>query len=113
MDADLYRLKPLLAYFGNMPVSENDEMRVLQYQAHRRRLLRRPATVDSEVGTLKHVLKEGRKQGANPCTPEVERTRQVPRTVKSQQTRWCGSFSGFRLDYACYSHSWQRQDAAG
>jgi integrase len=80
--ADLYRLKPLLTYFGDVVVSEIDETRVLQYQAHRRRLRRRPATINSEVGTLKHILKEGRKRGAIPSVPEVERIRQALRTVE-------------------------------
>ncbi len=82
LDADLYRLKPLLTYFGDVPVSEIDETRVLEYQAHRRRLQRRPATINSEIGTLKHILKEGRKRGAIPSVPEVERIRQTPRNVE-------------------------------
>jgi integrase len=82
LGADLYRLKPLIAYFGNEAVSAIDETRVLQYQAHRRRLRRRPATINSEVGTLKHILKEGKKRGAIPSVPEVERIRQAPRNVE-------------------------------
>src|SRR5207248_5688746 len=69
--ADLYRLKPLLAYFGVDPASTIDERTVLQYQAHRSRMRRQPATINSEVGTLKHILKEGRKRGAA-IVPEIE-----------------------------------------
>ena len=79
--ADLYRLKPLLAYFAADPASAIDETRVLRYQAHRSRMRRQPATINSEVGTLKQILKEGRKRGAA-IVPEIERIRQIPRKVE-------------------------------
>jgi integrase len=71
-EADQHRLKPLLCYLGNVSVSLLDENRMLAYQNHRLRMGRRPATINSEVGTLKHILKEGIKRGAIAAVPEIE-----------------------------------------
>lgn len=81
LGADQYRLKVLLTYFGNDLASSVGEREMLEYQDHRLREGRRPATVNSEVGTLKHILKEGTKQGAIATVPEIERIPQRPKAV--------------------------------
>jgi integrase len=81
LDADQYRLKPLLSYLGDVPVSSLDESRMLGYQQHRLWQGRRPATINSEVGTLKQILKEGVKQGAILAVPEIEHIPQGRRRV--------------------------------
>jgi hypothetical protein len=64
----------LLCCLGKISVSSLDENRMLEYQNHRLRMGRRPATINSEIGTLRHILKEGLKRGAIAAVPEVERT---------------------------------------
>jgi integrase len=54
---------------------------MLEYQNHRLRMGRRPATINSEIGTLTHILKEGLKRGAIAAVPEVERTPQRAKKV--------------------------------
>lgn len=80
LGADRYRLKPLLAYFGNGLASSIGEHELLEYQGHRLREGRKPATVNSEVGTLKHILKEATKQGAIAAAPEIKR---IPQRAKA------------------------------
>ena len=64
-------------------MSEIDEMRGARIPSVIGAALRkRSATINSEVGTLKHVLKEGRKCGAIHAIPEAERIRQAPRSVE-------------------------------
>ena len=82
LNADRHRLKPLLDYLGDVPVSLVDESRMLGYQQHRLRQGRRPATINSEVGTLKHILKEGVKKGAIATVPEVEHIPQAWKRVE-------------------------------
>jgi len=81
LQADRHRLKPLLDYLGDLAVSLLDEGRMLAYQDHRLRMGRRPATINSEVGTLKHILKEGVKRGAIAGVPEIERIPQPAKRV--------------------------------
>jgi integrase len=81
LNADQHRLKPLLGYLGDVQVSLIDESRMLGYQQHRLRQGRRPATINSEVGTLKHILKEGVKKGAITAVPEIEHIPQGRRSV--------------------------------
>jgi integrase len=80
-EADRHRLKPLLCYLGNVPVSSLDENRILEYQNYRLRMGRRPPTINSEVGTLRHILREAVKRGALAAVPEVERIPQSARRV--------------------------------
>jgi integrase len=80
-EADRHRLKPLLCHLGNVPVSSLDENKILEYQNHRLRMGRRPATIDSEVGRLKHILREAVKRGAIAAVPDVERIPQRARKV--------------------------------
>jgi integrase len=82
LDADRHRLKPLLGYLGDLPVSLLDENRMVGYQQHRLRQGRRPATINSEIGTLKHILKEGIKRGAITAIPEIEHIPQSQRRVE-------------------------------
>jgi integrase len=79
--ADRHRLKPLLAYFGTSPIVAIDERNLLSYQEHRLRSGRRPATINSEIGTLKHILKEAVKSGALSSIPTVEQIPHGPRPV--------------------------------
>jgi integrase len=79
--ADRHRLKPLLAYFGTSPVVGIDERSLLSYQEHRLSSGRRPATINSEIGTLKHILKEAVKNGALSSIPTVEQIPHAPKPV--------------------------------
>ena len=83
LNADRHRLKPLIGFLGDVPVSLLNESRMLAYQQHRLRQGRRPATINSEVGTLKRILKEGVKKTSCRTFP---RSNISPKAEKHQHT---------------------------
>lgn len=71
VETDRYRLKSLLAYFGDDEVSSMTESRVLGYQKHRLKEKRSPATINSDIVTMKKVLRWGHKVGLVSAIPDL------------------------------------------
>lgn len=80
IETDRYRLKGLLAFFGEDEAPAINERRVLSYQKTRLKEGRSPATINSDIVTLKKVLSWSVKTGLIATMPELaERIPEDPR----------------------------------
>jgi integrase len=81
LSADSYRLKSLLRFFAGTPFQAIDECRLTDYQAYRLSEGCRPATINSEIGTLKHVANWAVRRKHLFAAPTVESIPWEPRDV--------------------------------
>ena len=75
LTTDLYRLKALVAFFGNNDIVTITGQRLSEYQRWRLQEGRKPRTINSELGTLSLVLNWALGQG---YISEVPKTEQIP-----------------------------------
>lgn len=78
---DACRLKSATAFFKGEVLSSITEKRLVEFQAHRLSLGRKPQTINSEITTLGLVLRWAVKQGYLGCVPKVEPVPVRPVTV--------------------------------
>ena len=72
---DNYRLKALNAFFGDTGLTSVTEQDLIDYQLERLEQGRKPPTINSEIGTLCHVMRWAKKEGYVRAIPTVE---QIP-----------------------------------
>lgn len=70
-----YQLRPVKTYFNDETLHSITEERLVEYQAHRLKLGRKPITINSEIATLSGVFKWAVKQGHIKTVPKPE---QIP-----------------------------------
>lgn len=70
---DCYRLRIILRILGDDRLSDIDETRLTQYQKKRLDAGRSPATVNSDVKTIKQILRWSKKKKLVEEVPDVER----------------------------------------
>lgn len=78
---DVYRLRVILHHLGDEEVSKLDELRLTQYQYKRLGAGRSPSTVNSDMKTIKQVLRWAKKRKYIEEVPEVEKIPEVHRNI--------------------------------
>lgn len=73
LETDKYRLKFVLAFFGDAELSTITEETLTAFQEHRLAKGKRPATINSDVVVIFKVLRWAKKQDMLPKMPEVEK----------------------------------------
>lgn len=75
LEVDQYRVNALTAFFGDRAVGSITERSVIEYQRSRLDHGRKPPTINSEVGTFRHLMRWAVQEGYVSAIPTVE---QIP-----------------------------------
>ena len=75
LEADIHRLKAILGFMGNVDIGQIDRKRIEEYKAHRLRSGRKHRTINSDLGTLRSILKWACEEGYLLGVPTVKQYR--------------------------------------